>query len=153
MQGIVKYVKKNTGTPVKYKISKDIEKDREEFEKRKNVEDNPRSRYIKGIDFEIVEITENPNEKFADYVLTKSKRIHYDHSVREAVADGVKLKKIVNAINWMVEQFPDIDYSFEFYLDRTEEKIRITALVLKNGTRFEQYEFHGGKTPVARTFF
>ena len=35
MQGIVKYVQHKTGNPVKYMISSDIEKDREEFEKRK----------------------------------------------------------------------------------------------------------------------
>ena len=26
-------------------------------------------------------------------------------------------------------------------------------LVLKNGIRFEQYEFHGGKAPTVRTYF
>ena len=96
MQGIVKYVQHNTGIPMKYMISSDIEKDREEFEKRKQgADENHRLRYIKRLDFEVAEITDNPREILADYVLPKSERIYYDRSVRDAVADGMKLKKSV----------------------------------------------------------
>jgi hypothetical protein len=154
MQGIVKYVQHKTGNPVKYMISSDIEKDREEFEKRKHgAGEDHRSRYIQRLDFEIAEITDDPGEKFADYVLPKSDRICYDQSIKDAVADGMKFKKICNAIDWSVEHFTDREFSFEFYVDSTEEKSKITALVLKNGIRFEQYEFHGGKAPTVRTYF
>ena len=45
MQGIIKYVQRQTGNSVKYLISTDIEKDRLEFEKRKqNADDNRRLR-------------------------------------------------------------------------------------------------------------
>ena len=154
MQGIIKYVQRQTGNSVKYLISTDIEKDRVEFDKRKqNADDNRRLRYIKHLDFEIAEITDNPSKIFADYVLPKSDRIHYDQTVKDAVADGMKLKKLRNAMDWTVEHFVDRDFSFEFFVDNTEEKSRITALILKNGNRFEQYEFHGGKAPVVRMFY
>ena len=68
MQGIIKYVQRQTGNSVKYLISTDIEKDRVEFEKRKqNADDNRRLRYIKRLDFEIAEITdEKAPEQLSD---------------------------------------------------------------------------------------
>ena len=52
VKGIVKYVDHKSRKVIKYMVSEDIEKDREEFEHRKhNSEDNRRSKYI--IDWQI----------------------------------------------------------------------------------------------------
>lgn len=68
MQGIVRYVHQKSGDIVKYRVSTDVEEDKERFEDRKqNADEEHRAEYIKGLVFEVVEITDNLNERYGYY--------------------------------------------------------------------------------------
>ena len=88
MQGIVRYVHQKSGDIVKYRVSTDVEGDKERFEDRKqNADEEHRAKYIKGLVFEVVEITDNLNERYVYYALPQSDRITYDKTVVDYIQE------------------------------------------------------------------
>ncbi len=81
MQGIVRYVHQKSGDIVKYRVSTDVEEDKEQFEERKqNADEEHRAKYIKGLVFEVVEITDNLNERYGYYAKTIFNKTYFNKS-------------------------------------------------------------------------
>ncbi len=154
MQGIVGYVHQKNGNVIKYWASMDIEGDRKNFELRKqNAGENRRDKYLQKLDFEVVEITDDLNARFAYYVLPQSDRIAYDESIIEYILDHKVLKIVVRALDWTIEHFPEVGFSYKFSIVVRENKKAVKVLIFEDGKKFEAYTFFGAKEPKEREFY
>lgn len=153
MQGIVRYVHQKSGDIVKYRVSTDVEGDKERFEDRKqNADEEHRAKYIKGLVFEVVEITDNLNERYVYYALPQSDRITYDKTVVDYIQEPKVEKRIRRALDWTIEHFPEEQFSYMFFVGSNENKKNVKVMIFKDGEKFEAYTFVGTKQPVERVF-
>ena len=153
MQGIIRYVHHYTGKTISYGISRDIEKNRDAFELRKQDTENHRTRYLKNIDFSIAEITDELGIRLAYYVLPQSERIVYDDSLYAFIEEPKAVKKLRNALDWVIMHFPENAYEYVVSVNQAEEKNPVKILITKDSEKFEEYVFYGCKEPNIRTIY
>lgn len=103
----------------------------------------------KGLDklvsVEFVEEAEDVNRRLASYLWPQIDRIEYKDSCFEADIDKKFTKRINNAIDWLVETFPQNKNSFE--IERAQDQLIVT--VFESGKFVEMYKFCG-KEPYER---
>lgn len=154
MKGILKCVTKSDEEKVKYIASNDVDGDMNRFQYRKQhpTKEN-RGKYIQNTEIEVVEITDNLNERYAYYVLPQSDKIEYDSSIIENILDKKTKRRLQKAIDWTLVHFSDEYYSYIFSVYIDDELKGIEALVNKDGKKFETYIFGNSKEPIERIAF
>ncbi len=98
---------------------------------------------------EIIETTESLAERYAFYKWPHLDRLSYSDECISKSLDEKFSTKILNVVDWLVDVFPDENFTFDLYIDGDELK----ADVYNCGVRCERYTFNNKKgEPTAREF-
>ena len=152
MKGIVRLINKRTEALYGYYGSQDIKGTIDSYNET-HMLPNKKRRFPDRVSIEIVEVTDKVGERLAKYVLPQISRVSYDEALYDAFLEQKLTKRIVRAVDWVVETYTDKEYSFVVSVICDGTKKHVKVLVQKNGERYEEYIFVGTKEPVSRTVF
>jgi len=91
------------------------------------------------LNFEVIEVTDNPEYEFLKYVLPQIARITYDQELINGIVNGrYKVSRLQKATEIFCESYPTQHYSIHFYAN---EKGRICGVLNRKGSELCHLRF------------
>ena len=134
-----------------YFVAEDINNLQQEFERVIGEQKRyQRSRAFTCFEPEYVWAGDNAELELAKYVLPQLSRVQYNMSCYKQINNNQIIKRIDRSLDWLTEVYKGPEY--KFLIDVNDEN-RVIAIVLRNNTPYEEYEFSNTGKPKTRIIF